>query len=59
MMPQEIKHGSARTNTSGIPNVDEPTSKDLIDGDRVLSLQALDKYQAETKAWCDNAVVPR
>jgi hypothetical protein len=25
--------------------VDEPTSKDLIDGDRVFALQALNKYQ--------------
>jgi hypothetical protein len=40
MMPQEIKHGSPRTNTSAIPDVDEPTSKDLIDGDRVFALQA-------------------
>ena len=36
-----------------------PTSKDLIDGDRVLALQALDKYQVQIKAWPDNAVVPR
>jgi ribonuclease HI len=46
MTPQEIKHGSPRTSTSGVPDVDEPTSKDLIDGDRVLALQALNKYQA-------------
>jgi hypothetical protein len=59
MTSQEIKHGLPRTNTSAIPDVDEPTSKDLIDGDRVLALQALDKYQAQTKAWRDNAVVPR
>jgi hypothetical protein len=59
MTPQEIKHGSPRTNTSAIPDVDEPTSKDLIDGDRVFALQALNKYQAQTKAWRDNAVVPR
>ena len=59
MTPQEIKHGLPRTNTSAIPDVDEPTSKDLIDGDRVFALQALNKYQAQTKAWRDNAVVPR
>jgi hypothetical protein len=59
MTPQEIKHGSPRTSTSAVPDVDEPTSKDLIDGDRVLALQALNKYQAQTKAWSDNAVVPR
>jgi hypothetical protein len=59
MTPQEIKHGSPRTSASAVPDVDEPTSKDLIDGDRVLALQALDKYQAQTKAWHDHAVVPR
>jgi hypothetical protein len=59
MIPQEIKHGSPRTSASAVPDVDEPTSKDLIDGDRVFALQALDKYQAQTKAWRDNAVVPR
>jgi hypothetical protein len=59
MTPQEIKHGSPRTSTSVVPDVDEPMSKDLINGDRVLTLQALNKYQAQTKAWRDNAVVPR
>jgi hypothetical protein len=59
MTPQEIKHGSPRTCTSTIPDVDEPTSKDLIDEDRVFALQALNKYQAQTKAWHDHTVVPR
>jgi hypothetical protein len=59
MTPQEIKHGSPRTVPSAVPDVDEPTSKDLIDGDRVLALQALIKYQAQTKAWRDHAVIPR
>jgi hypothetical protein len=59
MTPQEIKHGSPRTSASAVPDVDEPTSKDLINGDRVFALQALDKYQAQTKAWRDHAVVPR
>jgi hypothetical protein len=31
----------------------------LIDGDRVLALQALNKYQAQTKAWRDHTVIPR
>ena len=48
MTPQEIKHGSPRTVPSAVPDVDEPTSKDLIDGDRVFALQALNKYQAES-----------
>jgi hypothetical protein len=38
MTPQEIKHGSPRTSTSAVLDVDEPTSKDLIDGDRVFAL---------------------
>jgi hypothetical protein len=59
MTPQEIKHGSPQTSTSVVPDVYEPTTKDLIDGDRVLDLQALNKYQAQTKAWRDNMVVPR
>jgi hypothetical protein len=59
MTPQEITHGSPRTNTSATLDVDEPTSKYLINGDRIFALQALNKYQAQTKAWCDNAVVPR
>jgi hypothetical protein len=59
MTPQEIKHGSSRTVPSAVPDVDEPTSKDLIDGDRVFALQALNKYQAQTKAWRDHTVIPR
>jgi ribonuclease HI len=59
MTPQDIKHGSPRTSTPAVLGIDEPTSKDLIDGDRVLALQALNKYQAQTKAWCDSVVVPR
>jgi ribonuclease HI len=57
--PQEIKHVSPRTSASAVPDVDEPTSKDLIDGDRVFALQTLNKYQAQTKAWRDHAIVPR
>jgi hypothetical protein len=59
MTPQELKHGSPRTSPTATPDVDEPTSKDLIDGDRVLTLEALNKYQAQTKAWHDNTVIPR
>jgi hypothetical protein len=58
MTPQEIKHGSPRTSASAVLDVDKPTSKDLIDGDRVFALQALNKYQAQTKAWRNHAVVP-
>jgi ribonuclease HI len=59
MNPLEIKHGSPRTSASAVPDVDEPTSKDLFDGDRVFALQALNQYQAQMKAWHDHVVVPR
>jgi hypothetical protein len=59
LTPQEIKQGSPGTSASAVPHVDKPTSKDLIDGDRVFALQALNKYQAQTKAWRDHTVVPR
>jgi hypothetical protein len=59
MTLQELKHGSPRTNQLAAPDVNEPTSKDFMDGDYVLALQALNKYQAQTKAWRDNNVVPR
>jgi hypothetical protein len=54
MIPQELKHGSPRASPVATSDVDEPTSKDLIDGDHVLALEALSKYQAHTKAWRDN-----
>jgi hypothetical protein len=57
--PAGNKARSPRTSASVVPDVDEPTSKDLIDGDRVFALQALSKYQAQTKAWRDHTVVPR
>jgi hypothetical protein len=59
MTPQEMKHGPPRTSVLAVPDVDELTSKDLIDGDHVFALQALNKYQVQTKAWRDHAVVPR
>jgi transposase InsO family protein len=54
MTPQELKQGSPRTSPTATPDVDELTSKDLIDGDRLLALETLNKYQAHTKAWRDN-----
>jgi hypothetical protein len=59
MTPQELKHESTRTNKLVVPEVDEPTSKNLIDGDLVLALQTLNKYQIQTKAWRDNTIIPR
>jgi hypothetical protein len=45
MTPQELKHGSPRASSKATPDVDESTSKDLIEGDRVLALEAMNKYQ--------------
>jgi hypothetical protein len=59
MTPQELKHGSPRTSPTATLDVDELTSKDLIDGDCVLALEALNKYQAQSKAWRNNTVIPR
>jgi hypothetical protein len=59
MTSQELKHGSPRTSPTATPDVDELTSKDLIDGDRVLALETLNKYQAHTKAWRDNTDIQR
>jgi hypothetical protein len=59
MTLQELKHGSPRANTTTTLDVDESTSKDLIDGDRVLALEALNRYQAQTKTWRDNTVIPK
>ena len=50
MTPQKLKHGSPQTSPTATPDVDDLTSKDLIDGDCVLALEALNKYQAQTKA---------
>jgi hypothetical protein len=57
MTPQELKHKSPQASPTATPDVDEPTSKDLIEGDCVLALEALNKYQAQTKAWRDNTVI--
>jgi hypothetical protein len=59
MTPQELKHGSPRASSTTNPDVDESTSKDLIDGDCVLALEALNKYQAQMKAWHDNTIIPK
>jgi hypothetical protein len=50
---------SPRTSPTATPDVDELTSKDLIDGDHVLALETLNKYQAHTKAWRDNTDIQR
>jgi hypothetical protein len=59
MNPQELKHGSPRTNATATPDVDESTTKDLLNGDRVFSLETLNRYQAQTKAWRDSNITPK
>jgi hypothetical protein len=49
MTPQELKHGSPRANAMTTPDVVESTTKDLLDGDHVLALEALNKYKAQTR----------
>jgi hypothetical protein len=57
--PQEQHHGSPRTSTTATPDIDESTTKDLLDGDHVTALEALNRYQAQTKAWWYNTVTPK
>jgi hypothetical protein len=59
MTPQELKHGSPWTNAMATPNVDESTTKDLLDGDRVFTLKTLNRYQVQTKAWRDSNITPK
>jgi hypothetical protein len=59
MTPHELKHGSPRTNPKAILDIDETTTKDLLDGDHVNALDALSKYQAATKVWRDKAITPK
>jgi hypothetical protein len=55
----ELKHGSPRTNPKAIPDIDEPTTKDFLDGDHINVLDTLSKYQVATKAWRDKAITPK
>jgi hypothetical protein len=44
MTSHELEHGSPRTNLKATPDIDEPTTKYLLDRDRVNALDALKKY---------------
>jgi hypothetical protein len=59
MTPQELKHGSPRTNATATQDVDDSTTKGLLDGDRVLALETLKRYQAQTKAWRNSNIIPK
>lgn len=51
MTPQELKYGLSRSDPYATPNIDELTTKDLLDGDPVEVVDALSKYLATTKTW--------
>ena len=59
MTPHELKHGSPQTNPKATPDINELAAKDMLDGDRVKALDALNKYQAATKALRDKVVTPK
>jgi hypothetical protein len=59
MTPQELKQGSPRTNATTTPDVDESTTKTLLDGDRIFTLETLNRYQAQMKAWRYSNITPK
>ena len=40
-----------------IPDIDELTTKDLLDGNQVEALDALNEYQEATKSWRDLVLI--
>jgi hypothetical protein len=56
---KELKHGSPRSDPSAVLDVDELTTKDLVDGDQAHALDALNKYQKAIKIWRDKVSVPK
>jgi hypothetical protein len=59
MTLQELKYNSPWSDPNATRNIDELTTKDLLDEDQVQALDALNKYQAATKTWRDKAVVSK
>jgi hypothetical protein len=59
MTPQELKHGSPRSDPGTIPDVDELAAKDLLNGERAHALNALNKYLKAMKSWRDKVIVPK
>jgi hypothetical protein len=54
--PEEAKAGSIRTAASAEDEADYHVAKDTIEGTRLLAVENINKYQAETKKWCDRKV---
>lgn len=59
MTLQELMHSSPRSDPTIVSDINELTTKDVLDGDRAQALDALNKYQATTKFWRDRVVVPK
>jgi hypothetical protein len=51
--------GPLPTAQGNLKFVNEPTAKDLLDGDRARYLNTLDKYQAAMQSWRDKAITPK
>jgi hypothetical protein len=59
MTLQELMHNSPRSDPTIVSDINELTTKYVLDGDRAQALDALNKYQATTKSWRDKVVVPK
>jgi len=58
MTPEEIKFQGPRTNVQIIEEEKQVTSKDLLEEERMKSIQNLKKYHKETKNWYNKKVSP-
>jgi hypothetical protein len=54
--PEEAKAGSIRTMASAEDKADCSVAKDVIEGIRLLAVENINKYQAETIKWRDRKV---
>jgi transposase InsO family protein len=54
--PEEAKAGSIRTATSAEDEVDYHVAKDTIEGTKLMAVENINKYQAETIKWRDRKV---
>jgi hypothetical protein len=59
MMPEEIKFQGPKTNIEIIDKDQQKTSKDLLEEERMKTIQNLEKYQTETEGWYNKKVKPR
>jgi hypothetical protein len=59
MTSQELKHRSPRASPTATPDVDKSTSKDLIDGDHVFALEALNKIPSANEGMAQQHYHPQ